>query len=95
MPCREIGKEQSISRRHSLITFDTTAMGVTGRFLDAPYRTSSDGIEQTLAVNYWGHVYLTLMLLDRIIDSKPARIINMVSAAEALDYFDPDDVTGE
>jgi NAD(P)-dependent dehydrogenase (short-subunit alcohol dehydrogenase family) len=46
-------------------------------------------------VNYWGHVYLTLLLLDRMVQSKPARIVNMVSQAEALGYFDPDDVTGE
>ena len=65
-----------------------------GRFLDAPYRTSSDGIEQTLAVNYWGHVYLTLLLLDRIVESKPARIINLVSPAESAGTFDADDMTG-
>jgi NAD(P)-dependent dehydrogenase (short-subunit alcohol dehydrogenase family) len=36
-----------------------------GRFLDADYATTPEGLEQTMAVNYWGHVALTTLLLDR------------------------------
>jgi NAD(P)-dependent dehydrogenase (short-subunit alcohol dehydrogenase family) len=36
-----------------------------GRFLDADFATTSEGLEQTMAVNYWGHVALTTLLLDR------------------------------
>jgi hypothetical protein len=32
-----------------------------GRYLDAPFALTRDGIEQTLAANYWGHAELALM----------------------------------
>lgn len=41
------------------------------------YRTTADGLEQSLAVNYIGLVRLTLKLLDMF--EQDARIVNMVS----------------
>ena len=35
---------------------------------------------QVHAVNFWGHAYLTLLLLGRLIQAGPARIVQVVRA---------------
>jgi NAD(P)-dependent dehydrogenase (short-subunit alcohol dehydrogenase family) len=35
---------------------------------------------QTHAVNFWGHAYLTLLLLGRLVQAGPSRIVQVVSA---------------
>ena len=40
---------------------------------------TSEGIEQTLAVNLLGHFLLTNLLIPRLVESAPARIINVAS----------------
>lgn len=54
-----------------------------------------DGHETTFAVNHLGYFLLTCLLLDRIRQSAPARIVNVASAAHAsaggpLDFDDLD-----
>ena len=46
-------------------------------FLD--HQHSADGIEMTLALNYLGVFLLTRLLLDRLKESAPARIVNVAS----------------
>ena len=45
------------------------------------WRASADGIEETLAVNHLGYFLLTNLLLDRMKESAPARIVNVASHA--------------
>lgn len=48
-----------------------------GRFLDEEFELTPEGIEQTLAVDYYGHVLLTLRLMDTLSKNGPSRIINV------------------
>ncbi|KIZ02736.1 Retinol dehydrogenase 12 [Monoraphidium neglectum] len=65
-----------------------------GRFLDAPFQLTEDGFEQTHAVNFWGHAYLTLLLLCRIIEAGPSRIVQVVSFGEILGRVRMHDLRG-
>lgn len=66
-----------------------------GKFLDEPFYVTPEGFEHTLATNYFGHVYLTLLLMDRILSSGPSgRIVNVASIAEMYGQIDWDDLTG-
>jgi NAD(P)-dependent dehydrogenase (short-subunit alcohol dehydrogenase family) len=51
-------------------------------------RVSADGHELHFAVNYLSHYLLTRMLLPLLIDSAPARIVNVASAAQRPIDFD-------
>jgi NAD(P)-dependent dehydrogenase (short-subunit alcohol dehydrogenase family) len=52
---------------------------------------TGDGIESTFAVNHLGYFLLTNLLLDRMIESAPARIVNVASAAHYRATLDLDD----
>jgi len=49
---------------------------------------TEDGFETTFAVNHLGHFLLTNMLLDRLRESGPARIVNISSEAHRIGYGD-------
>jgi retinol dehydrogenase 12 len=44
-------------------------------------KTSQDGIEMTFALNHLGYFLLTNLLLDLLVASAPARVVNVSSAA--------------
>ncbi|OHD63394.1 MAG: hypothetical protein A2176_00445 [Spirochaetes bacterium RBG_13_51_14] len=58
------------------------------------YRETVDGIEETFAVNYLALFQLTLLLLDRMIESAPARIVNVSSDTHVIADLDLADITG-
>jgi NAD(P)-dependent dehydrogenase (short-subunit alcohol dehydrogenase family) len=55
-------------------------------------RESVDGIEMTFALNHLAYFLLTDLLLDRLVDSAPARIINVASDAHEGSKIDFDDL---
>lgn len=54
-----------------------------------------DGLEATFAVNHLAYFMLTNLLLDRLRESAPARIINVSSDAHRLAPLDLDDLQSE
>jgi NAD(P)-dependent dehydrogenase (short-subunit alcohol dehydrogenase family) len=55
-------------------------------------RETVDGIEQTFAVNHLGPFLLTNLLLDLIVKSAPARIVNVASTGHYRGTLDFDDL---
>jgi NAD(P)-dependent dehydrogenase (short-subunit alcohol dehydrogenase family) len=55
---------------------------------------SVDGIEMTLAVNHLSYFMLTHLLLDMLIASAPARIVNVSSLFQWLSVLNFDDLQG-
>lgn len=57
------------------------------------YRESVDGIEMTWALNHLAYFQFTNLLLDRLKESRPARIVNVASAAhfgaKGINYDNP------
>jgi len=58
-------------------------------------KTTSDGIEEVFAVNHLAYFLLTMLLLDRIKESAPARIINIASDLHSRATMKFDDLGGE
>ena len=56
---------------------------------------TKEGIETTFAVNHLGYFLLTELLLDRIVQSAPARIVNVASGAHRFGTLDFDDLSFE
>ena len=56
---------------------------------------TADGLEHTFALNHLAPYLLTNLLLDRLIASRPARVITMASAAQGMGTIDFDDLMGE
>jgi retinol dehydrogenase 14 len=56
---------------------------------------TADGLERTFALNHLAPFLLTSLLLDRLIDSAPARIVTVASAAQSMGTINFDDLMGE
>jgi NAD(P)-dependent dehydrogenase (short-subunit alcohol dehydrogenase family) len=54
-----------------------------------------DGIEAVFATNHLAYFHLTLLLLDRLRASAPARIVNVASEAHRWGHIDLDDLGNE
>lgn len=57
--------------------------------------TTADGLERTFALNHLAPYLLTRLLLDRLVESAPARVVTVSSGAQALGRIDLDDLQGE
>lgn len=61
-----------------------------------PKRTeTSEGLEKTLAVDLAGHFLLTNLLIPRLIESTPARIVNVTSGGMYAERLQSDDLEFE
>ena len=61
----------------------------------ATRHVAADGLEHTFAVNHLAGFLLTNLLLGRLADQGPARVVTVSSAAQALGTIDFDDLQGE
>jgi NAD(P)-dependent dehydrogenase (short-subunit alcohol dehydrogenase family) len=61
----------------------------------ATRRTTVDGLEHTFAVNHLAPFLLTNLLLDRLRESAPARIVTVSSMNQAMGRINFDDLGGE
>jgi len=57
--------------------------------------TTPDGLEATFAVNHLAYFQLTLLLLERLRASAPARVVNVASDAHKFGTLDFDDLQNE
>jgi NAD(P)-dependent dehydrogenase (short-subunit alcohol dehydrogenase family) len=60
-----------------------------------PHRTTKDGFEMQIGTNHLGHFALTGLLLERLVESAPSRVVTVSSLAHTLGTFgalDPDDL---
>jgi NAD(P)-dependent dehydrogenase (short-subunit alcohol dehydrogenase family) len=56
---------------------------------------TADGLERTFAVNHLAPFLLTNLLLDRLTDSAPARVVTVSSHVQATGRIDFEDLQGE
>jgi len=56
---------------------------------------TTDGLERTFALNHLAPFLLTALLLDRLRDSAPARVVTVASNAHKAGRIDFDDLQGE
>ncbi|SER71745.1 Short-chain dehydrogenase [Pedococcus cremeus] len=57
--------------------------------------TTEDGLERTFAVNHLAPFLLTNLLLDRLRETAPARVVTVSSGAQAMGRIDFDDLQGQ
>jgi len=56
---------------------------------------TADGLERTFAINHLAPFLLTNLLLDRLRDSAPARVVTVSSNVQAIGRIDFEDLQGE
>ena len=58
-----------------------------------PKAATDDGYERSLGVNYLGHAYLTLLLMDKLHHCAPSKVINVCSDAYTHGQLDLNDLS--
>src|SRR5919205_1294231 len=78
---------------HSLSRIDVLVNNVGGYWNTR--HVTVDGLERTFALNHLAPFLLTNLLLDRLKQSAPSRVITVASHAQAMGRIDFDDLQGE
>ena len=78
---------------HSLSRIDVLVNNV-GGYWNTRHATA-DGLERTFALNHLAPFLLTNLLLDRLKQSAPARVVTVASNAHSMGRIDFDDLQGE
>src|SRR4051794_10215562 len=78
---------------HALTRIDVLVNNVGGYWNTR--HVTVDGLEHTFALNHLAPFLLTTLLLDRLNDSAPARVVMVSSNAHAMGRIDFDDLQGE
>jgi NAD(P)-dependent dehydrogenase (short-subunit alcohol dehydrogenase family) len=78
---------------HALTRIDVLVNNVGGYWNTR--HVTADGLEQTFALNHLAPFLLTTLLLDRLTDSAPARVVTVSSNAHAMGRIDFDDLQSE
>ncbi|MGV8910043.1 MAG: SDR family oxidoreductase [Propionicimonas sp.] len=78
---------------HALPRIDVLVNNV-GGYWNTRHRTA-DGLERTFALNHLAPFLLTNLLLDRLKESAPARVVTVSSNAQAMGRIGFDDLQGE
>jgi NAD(P)-dependent dehydrogenase (short-subunit alcohol dehydrogenase family) len=60
-----------------------------------PRRATADGFEMQIGTNHLGHFALTGLLMDRLLESRDARVVTVASEAHVLGRISFDDLHGE
>lgn len=60
-----------------LVSLCSILINCAGRLLDEEFKLTPEGIEQTLALDYYAHFLLSLRLMGTLSSNGPSRIINM------------------
>lgn len=63
--------------------------------MNAERKVTSEGLEATFATNYLAHFLLTHLLLDVLLASAPARIVNVSAVGHKIGKIDFTDLQGE
>jgi len=63
--------------------------------MNAPHSLTEDGCELTFEVNHLSHFLLTNLLLDKLKQSAPSKIINVSSSMHTMGRINFDDLKGE
>jgi NAD(P)-dependent dehydrogenase (short-subunit alcohol dehydrogenase family) len=74
---------EKVSRRHARLDVLVNNAGV----MAIPRRTTQDGFEMQIGTNHIGHFALTGLLLGRLIESAPSRVVTVSSLAHAMGRF--------
>jgi retinol dehydrogenase-14 len=77
---------------HTLVRIDVLVNNV-GGYWNTRHETA-DGLERTFALNHLAPFLLTHLLLDRLTQSAPARVVTVSSNAQAQGRIDFDDLQG-
>uniref|UniRef100_A0A7S4M8J1 Uncharacterized protein n=1 Tax=Vannella robusta TaxID=1487602 RepID=A0A7S4M8J1_9EUKA len=60
-----------------------------------PYKETANGFEMQFGTNHLGHFHLTTLLLPRLIEGQPARVVCLSSTAHKMDGIHWTDISGK